>query len=285
MGFSAADSHPSGTPSSAPKILVFDSGVGGLSVADAILAKSPAAEILYAADTAYLPYGVRPDAELKARIPDLLAALERRYAPDLIVVACNTASTLALPEVRAAVSVPVVGTVPAIKPAAEKSAARVIGFLGTPRTVEREYSEALIRDFANGCSVVRFGSADLVDLAERKLAGETIRPEAITAALAPMFAMPDADRMDVAVLACTHFPLLRAEIEAASPPGLAWIDSGEAIARRTLSLLNLECGSGRPRPTTVFSTAPDKLRPAAPAFAARGFSPVEDWDGPEELDD
>jgi glutamate racemase len=208
----------------------------------------------------------------------LLAALEARFAPDVIVVACNTASTLTLPEVRARVTTPVVGTVPAIKPAAARSKTRVIGFLGTPRTVEREYSDALIRDFANGCTVIRFGSAELVDLAERKLAGEALPEGAVAAALAPMFAKPDAERMDVAVLACTHFPLLRAEIDAASPPGLVWIDSGEAIARRTLDVLGLAPNSGEPRCAAVASTAPDILRRAAPAFAARGFPGFENWD-------
>lgn len=261
-----------------PRILIFDSGVGGLSVADEIVKKRPDADLVYAADSAFLPYGLRPDAELKARLPALIAALDARYAPAVLVIACNTASTLALPEIRARVKPPVVGVVPAIKPAAARSQSRVIGFLGTPRTVERAYSDALIRDFADGCAVIRYGSAALVDLAERKLAGETLRDADIAAALAPMFAKPDADRMDVGVLACTHFPLLRAEIEAASPPGLAWIDSGEAIARRTLTLLGQECDDGEPRMTAVASTAPEILRRAAPAFVARGYPAPGAWD-------
>jgi glutamate racemase len=260
------------------RILIFDSGVGGLSVADEIVKKRPEADLIYAADSEFLPYGMRADAELKARVPALLQALEDRYRPDLVVIACNTASTITLPETRALLTTPVVGAVPAIKPAASLSQNRVIGFLGTPRTVEREYSDALIRDFANGCTVIRFGSSTLVDLAERKLAGEKIAFSAVAAALAPMFAKPDADRMDVAVLACTHFPLLRAEVEAASPPQLTWIDSGEAVARRVLSVLSQECGAGEPRPVAVFTTAPGKLRPAAPAFIERGFPGFEDWD-------
>lgn len=273
MGFSLKTAAGQGRK----RILIFDSGVGGLSVAGEIVNKRPAADLIYATDHAFLPYGLRQDAELKARVPALLAALEARFSPDVTVVACNTASTLALPEIRARVKAPVVGTVPAIKPAAARSKTRVIGFLGTPRTVEREYSDTLIREFANGCAVIRFGSAALVDLAERKLAGETLPEGAVAAALAPMFAKPGAERMDVAVLACTHFPLLRAEIEAASPQGLVWIDSGEAIARRTLDVLGLAADSGEPRCVAVASTAPDILARAAPAFAARGFPDAAAW--------
>lgn len=274
MGFSAEATAV--TPRKT--ILVFDSGVGGLSVTDEILNKRPDADIVYATDHEFLPYGLRPDTELKARVPALLQALEGMYAPDLVVVACNTASTIALPETRAILRVPVVGVVPAIKPAAALSRTRTIGFLGTPRTVEREYSDALIRDFAGGCAVIRFGSATLVDLAERKLAGAPVTVEDARAALAPMFARPGAEMMDVAVLACTHFPLLRAEIEAASPPGLTWIDSGEAIARRVLHLLGQECGAGTPRPVAVFSTAPQRMRAAAPAFVSRGFPDFTAWE-------
>lgn len=262
------------------RILVFDSGVGGLSVADELAAKSPAADLIYAADAAYLPYGLKSDAALKARVPELLAALEARYAPDLVVIACNTASTIALAETRARLRAPVVGTVPAIKPAAAASKSRVIGFLGTPGTIEREYSDSLIREFANGCAIVRCGSSALVDLAERKLGGQTLAEGAVAEALAPMFAHPDADRMDVAVLACTHFPLLRAEIEAASPPGLTWIDSGEAVARRALDVAKL-APDGGVRPIGVFSSSPEALRAAAPAFVRRGYPDFADWDGPD----
>jgi glutamate racemase len=276
MGFSAVT-----LPVTArPKILVFDSGVGGLSVLDEIVNKRPDADLIYAADTQFLPYGLRSDAELKARVPALLKLLQERAGADLVVIACNTASTIALPETRALLAVPVVGTVPAIKPAAARSRSRIIGFLGTPRTVEREYSDALIRDFADGCTVIRHGSAELVMLAERKLAGEALPEGAVAAALAPMFARPGAERMDVGVLACTHFPLLRAEIEAASPEGLVWIDSGEAIARRVLHLLGQTCGAGTPRATAVFSTAPDRMRGAEAVFTGRGFPGFAEWDVP-----
>ncbi|MBA4802819.1 MAG: glutamate racemase [Euryhalocaulis sp.] len=255
-------------------VIVFDSGVGGLSVFDELARKGFAAKAIYAADTAFLPYGLRSEAELKQRVPALFSVLEKRFAPQLFVMACNTASTVALNETRKAVKTPIVGTVPAIKPAASLTRTGVIGFLGTPGTVEREYSDGLIAEFAGDRSVLRFGSSRLVALAERKMAGEAVSPEAIETALAPLFALEHADRMDVAVLACTHFPLLRPEIEAASPAGLKWIDSGEAIARRAGGLLQLEEGGGALEPVAAYVTgnADAAMRPA---LQARGFETVE----------
>jgi glutamate racemase len=128
--------------------IVFDSGVGGLSVFDCIAASLPGLGLLYVADNAYFPYGTKEESALVTRVRDLLVRLAARHRPDLIVIACNTASTVALPAVRNALSLPIVGTVPAIKPAAQISVARVIGLLGTPGTVRRQYTQALIEEFA-----------------------------------------------------------------------------------------------------------------------------------------
>src|SRR5919109_153894 len=174
-----------------PQILVFDSGVGGLSVLDCIAAALPQLDLIYAADNAYFPFGTKEEAALVARVQQVLSALARRFAPDLIVIACNTASTVALPAVRAAVAMPVVGTVPAIKPAAEASVSRTIGLLGTPGTVRRKYTQGLIDEFAAGCTVLRHGSAELVELAEQKLCGDPVATSAIDDALAGLFAQPD----------------------------------------------------------------------------------------------
>jgi len=258
----------------APLVIVFDSGAGGLSVYDELARKRFAAKAVYAADSEFLPYGLKSDAELQARVPAVFRALEARFRPQLFVMACNTASTIALQHARRAVRAPIVGTVPAIKPAARMTRSGVIGFLGTPGTVEREYSDALIAEFAADRTVLRFGSSRLVALAERKMAGERLSGDAVRVALAPLFALENADRMDVAVLACTHFPLLRAEIEAASPPGLAWIDSGEAIARRAGDLLGLAEGSGEIEPMLACLTGALEGG-MAPALAARGFKSVE----------
>ena len=215
---------------SAP-ILFFDSGVGGLSVLGPTRALLPTAPIVYAADSAAFPYGTRSEAEIAARVPALLGRLVERFRPRLAVIACNTASTIALDHVRAALDVPVVGTVPAIKPAAEASRSRVIGVLGTEATVRQPYVDDLARRFAADCTVLRHGSAELVAMAEAKLGGERVDPAQIMAALAPLLAQPGADKLDTLVLACTHFPLLADELGAALP-GVVLIDGGPGIARR-----------------------------------------------------
>jgi len=250
-------------------ILFFDSGVGGLSVVDAARALLPTAPFVYAADSAGFPYGIKSEAEIAARVPALLGRMTERYRPRLVVIACNTASTIALPFVRAALDVPVVGTVPAIKPAALASKTRVIGVLGTEATVRQPYVDRLAAEFASDCVVVRHGSAELVALAEGKLHGERIAPEAVVATVAPLAAV---GRLDTVVLACTHFPLLRGEL-AACLPGITLVDSGDGIARRIASLI-----TGQPLPaeappgSAVFSRLDERELALAPALTARGFT-------------
>ena len=168
----------------------------------------PNAPIVYAADSAGFPYGKRSEAEIASRVPALLGRLVERFQPRLAVIACNTASTIALDHVRSALDLPVVGTVPAIKPAAEMSKTRVIGVLGTEATVRQPYVDDLAARFAADCTIIRHGSPELVELAEAKLGGEEVSVEAVRAAAQPMFDAPDGDRIDTVVLACTHFPLL-----------------------------------------------------------------------------
>ncbi|WP_157217707.1 glutamate racemase [Flavisphingomonas formosensis] len=217
-------------------ILFFDSGVGGLSVLAPARALLPRAPIVYTADNAGFPYGTKREAEIAARVPALLGRLAERYRPRLIVIACNTASTIALAGVRAALELPVVGTVPAIKPAAVLSRSRVIGVLGTNATVRQPYVDDLSEKFASDCLVLRHGSAELVQLAEAKLRGEATDPAAYRAALDGLLDQPGGERMDVVVLACTHFPLVADELAAASPRPLRFIDGGAGIARRIASL-------------------------------------------------
>jgi glutamate racemase len=215
----------------AAPILIFDSGVGGLSVLEPTRLLLPTAAIVYAADSAGFPYGTRSDAELAARVPALLGRLVERFRPRLAVIACNTASTIALEHARAALDLPVVGTVPAIKPAAERSRSRVIGVLGTAATVRQPYVDDLSARFAADCTVLRHGSSELVALAEAKLRGEPIDPLAIAAAVRPLLEQPGGKRMDTLVLACTHFPLLADEL-AVALPGVEFVDGGPGIARR-----------------------------------------------------
>ncbi len=215
----------------AAPILFFDSGVGGLSVLAPTRILLPTAAIVYAADSAGFPYGTKPPAEVAARVPALLGRLAERYDPALIVIACNTASTIALDHVRAALDIPVVGTVPAIKPAALLSKSRVIGVLGTAATVRQRYVDDLAARFAADCTVIRHGSPELVAIAEAKLAGAAIDPRAIAEAVRPMLSQPRGDEIDTVVLACTHFPLIAEELGAAMP-GVTLVDGGPGIARR-----------------------------------------------------
>jgi glutamate racemase len=212
-------------------LLFFDSGVGGLSVLGPTLKLLPNAPIVYAADSAGFPYGTKSDAELASRIPALLGRLVERFHPRLAVIACNTASTIALDHVRSALDLPVVGTVPAIKPAAEMSKTRVIGVLGTEATVRQSYVDDLAARFAADCTIIRHGSPELVELAEARLAGEEVSIQAVRAAAQPMFDALEGDRIDTVVLAWTHFPLLGDELRAAFP-NVQYVDGGDGIARR-----------------------------------------------------
>jgi glutamate racemase len=256
----------------AKRVLVFDSGVGGLSVFDAIAASGHALELDYAADNAWLPYGLKSDEELRARVPALLARLAAQWSPDAVVVACNTASTIALEQVRAALSLPVVGVVPPIKPAAAQTQSGVIGLLATPATVQRAYTDDLIAQFAAGKQVVRFGSAALVDAAERKLRGEEISNSAITEALEGLFGAAGGDRIDVVALACTHFPLLANELAAAAPRPCVWLDSGAAIARRVAHVLMVQPGAAHARNLGFTDMA--HAHGLAPALQEHGFAGV-----------
>ena len=251
------------------RVLVFDSGIGGLSVFDAISGAGLALELDYAADNAWLPYGLKADAALKQRAPALLKALSAQWMPDAVVVACNTASTIALDEVRAALSIPVIGVVPPIKPAAALTKTGVIGVLATPATVQRPYTDDLIAKFASDKHVVRFGSSALVAAAEQKLRGEAPAPEAISEAINGLFSATGGADIDVVALACTHFPLLTEELAAAAPRACAWLDSGAAIARRVAQVLKAMPGA------TLVRRAGFTDIEAAPAlhaaFAARGF--------------
>jgi glutamate racemase len=247
-------------------ILFFDSGVGGLSVLGPTRALLPNAPIVYAADSAGFPYGKRSEADLASRVPELLGRLVERFRPRLAVIACNTASTIALDHARAALDLPIVGTVPAIKPAAEISKTRVIGVLGTEATVRQPYVDDLAAKFAADCTLVRHGSPELVELAEAKLAGDAVDVDAVRAAALPMFDAPSGDRIDTVVLACTHFPLLADELRAAFPD-VTCVDGGPGIARRIAYLTRGQPWPAHPsKGLMVFTSA---IRHPAPASLER----------------
>ena len=241
-------------------ILFFDSGVGGLSVLKPTRKLLPNAPIVYAADSAGFPYGQRTEAEIASRVPALLGRLVERFHPRLAVIACNTASTIALDHVRSALDLSVVGTVPAIKPAAEISKSRVIGVLGTEATVRQPYVDALASKFASDCVIVRHGSPELVELAEAKLAGDDVSVEAVRAATQPMFDVANGARIDTVVLACTHFPLLEDELRTAFPD-VTYVDGGSGIARRIAFMTKGQPWPSSPSKGTLIFTGTPIRRP------------------------
>lgn len=255
--------------------LVFNSGMGGLTIARALREAAPALAIDYAADTGFFPYGDKSDDELRARLPLVARALFERVRPDVFVIACNTASTLAIEDVRAALPCPVIGTVPAIKPAAAISKTGVIGLLATPGTIRRAYTDELIRTFASDIQVIKQGSTDLVRLAEASARGETPDPAAFRAVQAPIFEAEGGGKIDIIVLACTHFPLVRKELIESAPRQVTYIDSGEAIARQTLR--KLEGASSNAKGGRAFITsAAAEQEGLRQVFSRFGFGTTEE---------
>jgi glutamate racemase len=216
-----------------PRILHFDSGMGGLTVARAVDKHLPHAERIYAADTAGFPYGAWEEQALVRRIIKVMESLIAATSPDAVVIACNTASTIAMVQLRARFApLPFVGTVPAIKPAAAKTQSGLITVLATPGTVKREYTHALIKDFAQNCEVTLHGAPNLARMAEEKLRGGHFDLEALRTEVAPCFVEKESRRTDVVVLGCTHYPLLENEIASVAPWPVSYIDPAPAIARR-----------------------------------------------------
>ena len=256
-----------------PVILAADSGLGGLTIAAEIRKALPQARLAYLCDNAFFPYGTRPDADLLAHFLGVMNRAIERVRPDLIVTACNTISTICLPQLRAATTIPVVGVVPAIKPAAQQSRRKVIGLLATPATIDRPYTDDLIRSYAAACTVLKIGSAELVEIAEAKLLGEPVDRDRVQRILASFFDRPAETQPDVVVLACTHFPLLRAELEALGPSGVAWIDSGAAVARRVVDVLPPPRARGLDADLALTSAASDAAMRRA--LAQAGFADIE----------
>lgn len=215
---------------------MFDSGLGGLTVYREIAIVRSDANFVYLADDAAFPYGAMPEPALIARLVMLLDEAIAVHQPDLIVIACNTASTIALPELRKKFTVRFVGTVPAIKPACAASQTRRVAVLGTEATVKREYTRALIRDHGQGCDVDLVGAKQLAAYAEAELRGEPVSDEALLAEIGACF-RDDGNRTDTVVLACTHYPLLIARLEQIAPWPVNFIDPAPAIARRVEHLL------------------------------------------------
>lgn len=255
-------------------ILVFDSGVGGLSILEEVRKVLPDEDYCYLFDNARLPYGELDEQELIDGCESLIAATVDKVNASLVVIACNTASTLVLPVLRKALNIPVVGVVPAIKPAALYSKAEHIGLLATPGTIKRDYTHSLIKEFASSCQVELFGSSELVLLAEKKAAGNIILQEEISQLLYPI----KASALDTLVLGCTHFPILKDEIQEYLGDKVLLLDSGKAVAARVSSLIeeNVELKTGNKEMVALYTQEIEEgLKKSLAEFGFSSLSKVQ----------
>lgn len=256
----------------AAPLLLFDSGVGGLSVLAEVRKALPQAPVIYAADNAGLPYGEKTEAEIAARVAGLLGRMTERFRPRLVCIACNTASTIALAMVRDVLEVPIVGTVPAIKPAAALTRSGTIGLLGTAATIRQGYVDRLEAEFARGKTLLRFAAPELVHAAEARLRGEPIDAAVFRRAAAGLRDQPGGSRIDTVVLACTHFPLVAKELGDAFGPDVAFIDGAAGIARRIAHLTQGQ-GFERAGPDRVlFTRGEPELEALAPVLTGYGLT-------------
>ena len=259
-----------------PRILLFDSGMGGLTVARAVAKQMPHVHLIYAADNAAFPYGAWKEKQLIARIVMVLGRLIDTVKPDVAVIACNTASTIALAELRSAYKIPFVGTVPAIKPAAAQTKSNIIGVLATPGTVNREYTHSLIHTYAYHCKVFLHGAPRLAEIAEQKLRGHAVDMAELADEIAPVFRKRDGGRTDVVVLGCTHYPLLTEEIAKVAPWDVIYIDPSPAIARRVAdvaeeTVLKGEDNSAPAHGTVLLTAARSETSETLAAYGSMGF--------------
>jgi glutamate racemase len=274
MGQSAGDQGleaSRGADAQAP-LLLFDSGVGGLSVLAEVRKLLPDAPVIYAADNAGLPYGNKTEAQIAARVSGLLGRMTERYRPRLVCIACNTASTIALASVREVLEVPIVGTVPAIKPAAALTNSGTIGLLGTEATIRQAYVDRLEAEFASDKHLLRFGAPELVAAAEAKLKGESVAPAVYARAAAGLRHQPGGDAIDTVVLACTHFPLVAEELATAFGPGVQFIDGAAGIARRIAFLTEGQSFARSEPDVALFTRDGSELGSLAPTLTRYGLA-------------
>ncbi len=254
-----------------PTILVFDSGLGGLTVHRELVRARPDARFIYCADDAAFPYGDLTEGHLVARVVAVMERLIGTWQPDCIVIACNTASTLVMPHLRARFPVPFIGTVPAIKPACEHSESRMVSVLATPGTVARDYTKALIAEYGGGCTVTLVGSPRLAGLAEAAMRGAEPDREAIASEIAPCFVESDGRRTDTVVLACTHYPLLARSLHALAPWPVRWLDPAPAIARRLVQIIGNPASSHASTSGTAILTGGSSLPGLSGVFSQFGL--------------
>lgn len=253
---------------SSPSILVYDSGLGGLSVMEALAKALPNASFVYVADTAGFPYGGKSIPELHARAHAVIEGVMQTHTLGLAVIACNTLSTLCLSELRARYAMPFVGTVPAIKVAAERSQSKRFSLLATPRAAASDYITALIDEYAQGTTVDRIGAPKLAMLCEASLLGAEVSDADIVTEIAPAFFDDAQGKTDTIVLGCTHYPFLLPRMEALAPWPVSFIDPAPAIARHTASLWQ----GGGDGPRVAYVTDAQSVARYAPVFDRFGFT-------------
>jgi len=260
----------------APTVLVFDSGLGGLSVFAELRTALAGARFIYAADDAVFPYGRLAEDVLIARVVAIMDHLIPLHRPDLVVIACHTASTLVLPALRARFPIPFVGTVPAIKPAVALTKTGRVAILATPGTVKRDYTRALIASYANGIEVELVGATGLAALAEGSLKGEAVGDAAFLDQIAPCFVERDGKRTDVVVLACTHYPLVLEALKRVAPWPVTWLDPSPAIARRAADLIGpIAAGVVPQQAFAIFTGGAGLSQPLREALDSRGLARIE----------
>lgn len=259
---------------SAP-ILLFDSGVGGLSVLREVRKALPDAPVIYAADNAGLPYGTKTEIEIASRVAGLLGRMTERLKPRLVCIACNTASTIALGMVRDVLEVPIVGTVPAIKPAAASTRTGVIGLLGTEATIRQGYVDRLEAEFAADKRMLRHAAPGLVEAAEAKLRGEAVDPAVFESVAEGLRAKAGGAPIDTVVLACTHFPLVEPELAAAFGTGVRFVDGAAGIARRIAFLTRGQEWRRSEHDRVIFTALDGTTEALVPALRDEGFDRIE----------
>ncbi|UMM63305.1 glutamate racemase [Aristophania vespae] len=224
-------------PRVSPRILVFDSGIGGMGAVQALRHLAPILRIDYLADTALFPYGEQEDEFLTKRIVSLLSSAEKELKPDLLIVACNTASTLALTPLRQTLNLPIVGCVPPIRWAGRVSVSRTIGLLATSATIRRPYISQLWHDYADDCQLLVHGARNLADLAEQAFRGETPDSALVKHELDQLFNQKGGEKIDTIGLGCTHYSFLLPSFQRVAPAHIAWLDPAPAVAQQALRRL------------------------------------------------
>jgi glutamate racemase len=252
-------------------ILVFDSGIGGLSVLAAARQRLPDTRFVYVADDAAFPFGNWEEPALRDHIVALMSSLIAEHRPAAVVIACNTASTLVLPPLRERFSIPFVGTVPAIKPAAERTKTGVVAVLATPGTMRRDYTRGLIQSFAQSCHVRLVGAPELARIAEARMRGEAIDRDAVGEQITPAFVELDGNRTDIVVLACTHYPFLADIFAELAPWPVAWLDPAPAIARRLAAVIENTGVARSGEGIAIFTSGKPAPQPIAQLLAEHGL--------------